>query len=205
MGFYARRILPRLIAGGMRNPVMAAERPGIVGGARGDVLELGLGPGLNIPHYPTDQVRRLYGLEPSAELRRQASRPAAAAAFPVELLAAGAEQVPLPDASIDTIVTTWTLCSIPDLPAALAEARRVLRPGGRLLFLEHGRAPDAAVARWQDRLAPLFRVAAGCRLDRPIDADLAGAGFRFRWIERRYLRGPRFLSFHYRGEAEAAR
>jgi ubiquinone/menaquinone biosynthesis C-methylase UbiE len=203
VGFYARRILPRLIAGGMRNPAMAAERPGIVGDASGDVLELGLGSGLNIPHYAAGRVRRLYGLEPSEALRQEAAAPAAAAAFPVELLAAGAEQVPLPDASIDTIVTTWTLCSIPDLPAALAEARRVLRPGGRLLFLEHGRAPDAGVARWQDRLAPVFRVAAGCSLNRPIDADLTDAGFRFRWIERRYLRGPRFLSYHFRGEAEA--
>ncbi len=203
MGFYARRILPRLIAGGMRNPVMAAERPGIVGDASGDVLELGLGTGLNIPHYAPGRVRRLYGLEPSEALRREAAAPAAAAAFPVELLAAGAEQVPLADASIDTVVTTWTLCSIPDLPAALAEARRVLRPGGRLLFLEHGRAPDAGVARWQDRLAPVFRVAAGCSLNRAIDTDLAAAGFRCRWIERRYLRGPRFLSFHFRGEAEA--
>lgn len=205
MGLYARLVLPRLIAGGMRNPVMAAERPGIVGDASGDVLELGLGSGLNIPHYTRGRIRRLYGLEPSAELRERAAAPAATAGFPVELLAAGAERVPLPDASIDTVVTTWTLCSIPDLPAALAETRRVLRPGGRLLFLEHGRAPDAGVARWQDRLAPVLRVAAGCNPNRPIDADLAAAGFRFRWIERRYLRGPRWLSFHFRGEAEAAR
>lgn len=204
MGFYTRRILPKLIAGGMRNPVMAAERPGLIGDASGDVLELGLGSGLNLPHYASDRVRHLYGLEPSDALRQEAAVPAAAVAFRVELLAAGAERIPLPDASIDTVVTTWTLCSIPDLPAALAETRRVLRSGGRLLFLEHGRAPDPGVARWQDRLAPLFRVSAGCNLNRSIDTDLAAAGFRFRWIERRYLQGPRFLSFHFRGEAEAA-
>lgn len=202
MGFYADQVLPRLVAGGMRNRVMAAERPSLIALASGDVLELGMGGGLNLPHYDVSRVRRVFGLEPAGVLR--ASAATMHASVPFELLAAPAEAIPLPAACIDTVVSTWTLCSIPDLPQALAEVRRVLRPGGRLLFLEHGRAPDAGVARWQDRLAPVFRCLAGCNPNRVIDGDLTAAGFRFRWLERRYLEGPRLLAFHFRGEAEAA-
>jgi ubiquinone/menaquinone biosynthesis C-methylase UbiE len=205
MGFWSRHVQPRLIAGGMRNPVMAAERPGVVHRARGVVLELGTGSGLNLPHYVPGQVERVFGLEPDAWLRDQTAAVAAGAPVPVELLAAGAESVPLPAASVDTVVSTWTLCSIPDLPAALAEVRRVLRPGGRLVFLEHGRAPDPGVARWQDRLEPVFITLAGCRPNRDFDRDLTAAGFRFERLETEYLQGPRFLSFHYRGEAMPAR
>jgi ubiquinone/menaquinone biosynthesis C-methylase UbiE len=205
MGFWSRHVQPRLIAGGMRNPVMAAERPGVVGRARGVVLELGTGSGLNLPHYRPEQVERVFGLEPDAWLRDKTAAVAAEAPVPVELLAAGAESVPLPPASVDTVVSTWTLCSISDLPAALAEVRRVLRPGGRIVFLEHGRAPDPGVARWQDRLEPLFIGMAGCRPNRAFDRDLEAAGFRFDRLEMEYLQGPRFLSFHYRGEAVPAR
>jgi SAM-dependent methyltransferase len=204
MGLYTRYVQPRLIAGGMGNPVMAAERPGIIGAARGVVLELGLGSGLNLPHYQPGQVERVFGLEPAALLRERAATLAAAAPVPVELLAAGAEAVPLPTGSIDTVVSTWTLCSIPDLQAALAEVRRVLKPAGTLLFLEHGRAPDAGVARWQDRLQPLFISLAGCRPNLAMDAELTRAGFRFLRLEQEYLKGPRFLSYHYRGEATPA-
>jgi SAM-dependent methyltransferase len=188
----------------MGNPVMAAERPGVIGAARGVVLELGLGSGLNLPHYQPGQVERVFGLEPAALLRERAAALAAAAPVPVELLAAGAEAVPLPTGSIDTVVSTWTLCSIPDLPAALAEVRRVLKPAGTLLFLEHGRAPDAGVARWQDRLQPLFISLAGCRPNLAMDAELTRAGFRFLRLKQDYLKGPRFLSYHYRGEATPA-
>lgn len=201
MGFWSRHVQPRLIAGGMRNPAMAAERPGLIGRARGVVLELGIGSGLNLPHYAPGAVERVFGLEPDAWLREKTAAIAADAPVPVELLAAGAEAVPLPAASVDTVVSTWTLCSIPDLPAALAEVRRVLRPGGRLVFLEHGRAPDPGVARWQDRLEPAFIALAGCRPNRAFDRDLATAGFRCDQLAMEYLRGPRFLAFHYRGEA----
>jgi SAM-dependent methyltransferase len=188
----------------MGNRVMAAQRPGVIGDARGVVLELGLGSGLNLPHYRPDRVERVFGLEPSELLRERAASLAAGAPVPVELLAAGAESVPLPTASVDTVVSTWTLCSIPDLKAALAEVRRVLKPGGALLFLEHGRAPDADVARWQDRLKPVFICLAGCRPNLAIDADLTSAGFRVQRLDMAYLEGPRFLSFHYRGEATPA-
>jgi len=203
MGFYSERIMPRLIAAGMRNKTMMSYRSHIPALASGTVLELGIGSGLNFPYY-TGNVTRLYGLEPSALLRAEAADAAREASFPVELLAAGAERIPLESGSVDTVVSTWTLCSIPDLPAALAEARRVLRPGGQLLFFEHGRAPDTAVSRWQDRLAPVFRGLAGCNPNRQIDADIIAAGFRMLELERSYLEGPRFISWHFVGQASPA-
>lgn len=200
MGCYSKHILPRLIDAGMRNKAMARYRPRIPALAEGRVLEIGLGSGLNIPHYGP-AVRHLFGLEPSAHLRSQAASLAAAAPYPVELLDAGAERIPLDDGSMDCVVSTWTLCSIPDLDLALREVRRVLKPGGRLLFFEHGRAPDLTVARTQDWLAPVFRGLAGCNPNRAIDAAIEGAGFRFAAIERSYLEGPRFIAWHFVGQA----
>ena len=124
--------------------------------------------------------------------------------FPVTLLASGAEAIPLESESVDTVVSTWTLCSIPQIEAALLEMRRVLRPGGRLLFMEHGQAPDPDVARLQDRLTPAFRVMAGCNLNRPIERLITQAGFQFSELERSYLEGPRFIAFHYIGQATPA-
>ena len=200
MSLYADQIMPRLIAAGMQNKAMTRYRPRIPALASGRVLEIGIGSGLNLPHY-TGGVTHLLGLEPSALLRERAAAVAESAPFPVELLAAGAEHIPLDTASVDCVVSTWTLCSIPELHAALGEIRRVLRPTGRLLFLEHGRAPDPSVARWQDRLAPLLRGLAGCSPNRQIDAEIQGAGFRLAEIERGYFEGPRFISWHFVGQA----
>lgn len=200
MGFYARRIMPRVIAAGMKNKVMTQYRPQMPALAGGTVLEVGMGSGLNLPYY-TSAVTRLIGLEPSDILRAEAESATGSARFPVELLAAGAENIPLDSGSVDTVLSTWTLCSIPDLPAALREMRRVLRPGGRLLFFEHGRAPDAAVSKWQDRLAPVFRGLAGCNLNRQIDVEIEAAGFRMVTLDRRYLDGPRVLCWHFVGQA----
>lgn len=204
MGFYARRIMPRLIEAGMKNKVMTRHRPQMPALARGTVLEVGMGSGLNLPYY-TPAVSRLIGLEPSDLLRTEAQAAAEATAgargFPVELLAAGAEDIPLDSGSVDTVLSTWTLCSIPELSAALHEMRRVLKPGGRLLFFEHGRAPDAGISRWQDRLAPVFRGLAGCNLNRQIDVEIEAAGFHLVEIERRYLDGPRVLTWHFMGQA----
>ena len=194
--------MPRLIAAGMRNKAMTRYRPRIPALASGQVLEVGIGSGLNLPHYTRD-VTHLFGLEPSALLRQEAAEAARASPFPVELLAAGAESIPLETASVDSVVSTWTLCSIPDLDLALAEIRRVLRPNGRLLFFEHGRAPDLAVSQWQDRLAPVFRGLAGCNPNRQIDACIMAAGFRLVEIERSYLEGPRFIAWHFIGQAVA--
>lgn len=200
MSFYERRILPWLIDRGMRNSAILKYRPRVPPLATGAVLEVGMGAGMNLPYY-TRQVTRLFGLEPAESLRASAAAIAETVPFPVTLLAAGAEAIPLESRSIDTVVSTWTLCSIPDVAAALLEMRRVLRPGGRLLFLEHGRAPDPDVARLQDRIAPALRVLAGCSPNRSIDQIVADAGFRFTQIEKSYLEGPRFIAFHYIGEA----
>lgn len=200
MSVYQRRILPWLIDRGMRNRVMTQYRGRTPPRARGRVLEVGVGAGLNLPYYG-DAVQHLFGVEPAAPLREAASGVADAMRFPVSLLDCGAEALPLEPASIDTVVSTWTLCSIPDVGTALLEMRRVLRPDGRLLFFEHGRAPDAEVARLQDRLAPVLRGLAGCNPNRPIDRLVEAAGFEFEHIERAYFDGPRFIAFHYVGVA----
>jgi ubiquinone/menaquinone biosynthesis C-methylase UbiE len=167
------------------------------------VLEVGVGSGLNIPHYGPS-VRALWGLDPSIELWRLARRRTGPAPFPVRFVEGTAERIPAVSGAFDTIVTTWTLCSIPELDAALAEMRRVLAPGGRLLFVEHGRSPDRRVRAWQDRLTPLWRrLAGGCHLNRSIDEVIRAAGFRITRIERGYAEGPRFASYLFKGEATA--
>ena len=204
MGFYARRILPHLIDCCMSMPVAAAERAKFVPLARGTVLEIGIGSGLNIPYYAAD-LTRLYGLDPAAELRAIAEPRAAAAPFPVEFIGLSAETIPLADRAVDSIVTTWTLCSIPAVDIALAEMRRVLRPEGRLIFIEHGLSPDPGVRRWQSWLNPLQRrLAGGCNLNRRIDALIAAAGFHIEGLETAYVRGPRPWCYFYKGVARRA-
>ncbi len=156
MGFYQQRILPRLIHFGMRQKQLAPLREQLVAGARGRVLEIGIGSGLNLPFYPRD-IEMLLGLDPSRELLQIAKRHSVWAHFPVELSEGRAEDIPLDAAAVDHVVMSWTLCSVADPLRALAEVRRVLRPGGSLLFVEHGRAPEARVARWQARLTPVWR------------------------------------------------
>jgi ubiquinone/menaquinone biosynthesis C-methylase UbiE len=200
VSFYQRRLLPRLIDRAMRVPALAEHRPRVPRQARGVVLELGIGPGLNLPWY-TSAVSRLYGLDPSDELRTRAAADAERRPFPVTLLANGAEDIPLERHSVDTVVTTWTLCSIPRLDEALQEVRRVLRPGGQFLFLEHGRSPDPGVARLQARVTPLLLAIAGCNPGRPIAELIGAAGFRFAELETGYFDGPRFLAWHFTGRA----
>lgn len=201
MNFYQRHVLPRLLDLAMRQKQMLPFRRRVIGAAEGTVLEIGIGSGLNLPLYGAS-VRAVIGLEPSPELLRMARARAARASVPVELLEASAEAVPLEDASIDTVVTTWTLCTIPDAPRALAEMRRVLKPSGNLLFVEHGRAPEPGVARWQDRLDPLWRrVAGGCYLNRKIDDLISASGFRIDALENARLPGPRTHTFLYEGRA----
>ena len=201
MSWFQDSVQPWLIDRGMRNPEMRRRRALIPSRAEGRVLELGAGAGLNLPHYG-HQVSHLFALEPADTLRSAVARAALSVRFPVTLLASGAESIPLNDSSVDTVVTTWTLCSIPNLPAALGEVKRVLKPAGRLLFMEHGLAPDAAVARTQARWAPVLQAVAGCQPDRPIDVAIEHAGFRFVTIERSWFDGPRFLSWHFTGAAQ---
>ena len=201
MGFYRDHVVPRLVDLAMRQQVLSPCRERTVAGAAGRVLEIGAGSGLNLAFYGS-AVRSIVAVEPSPQLIRLATRRAVMAKVPVEFVEGSAEALPLADASIDTVVTTWTLCSIPDVARALLEARRVLRPGGSLLFVEHGRAPEPAVRRWQDRLDPLWsRFAGGCHLNRPIDQLLRDAGFRLDRLDNFRLPGPRTHTFMYEGRA----
>jgi ubiquinone/menaquinone biosynthesis C-methylase UbiE len=175
------------------------HRARLVAAARGAVLEIGIGSGLNLPFYSTG-VTRLYGVDPSEELLAIARRSATNTPFPVALACQSAEELPYPAGSVDTVVTTWTLCSIPDPMQALREMRRVLKPEGKLLFVEHGRTPEARVNRWQDRLNPVWmKVAGGCHLNRPIDQLIGAAGFAIDTLETCYLPGPRPLTYTYEG------
>ncbi|HET9427613.1 MAG TPA: class I SAM-dependent methyltransferase [Allosphingosinicella sp.] len=204
MSFYDRHILPRLIdfACGLKR--IRRERARLVPEAQGKVLEIGVGSGLNFPFYDPARVEHLWALEPSPEMRSLAAPKAAATPFPTEFIGLSGEEIPLETASVDTVVTTYTLCTIPDVVRALREMRRVLRPGGRLLFLEHGAAPEAAVRKWQHRLTPAWkRIGGGCHLDRDIAALISEAGFCIDQIANFYLPGPRFLTFTYRGVARA--
>jgi SAM-dependent methyltransferase len=205
MGFYAKHVLPRLIDVTMRNKETARLRASWIPQARGEVLEVGIGSGLNLPLY-SSEVHRVYGVDPSLELQRMARRRAAGGSPKVEFLLQSAEEpLPLPDACIDTVVVTWTLCSIADPQKALKQMKRVVKPTGRLIFLEHGRAPDPGVVVWQDRLTPTWKhISGGCHLNRKIDDLVMEAGFRISDLRTFYLPGPRPLTFTYQGLAHLA-
>jgi ubiquinone/menaquinone biosynthesis C-methylase UbiE len=201
MGLYRERLLPHLLELSMRRPLFGAERPKCVGRLHGRVLELGFGSGLNLPHYPA-AVGEVLALEPSQVARGIAARRIARAAVPVRFVDLDGQAIALEDASVDCAASTWTLCTIPDLGAALAEVRRVLRPGGALHFLEHGRSSEPPVARWQRRLTPLQkRLFGGCHLDRPIDELVEGSGLVLEQDERTTMKGPRIYTYLYRGIA----
>lgn len=202
MGFYDRHILPHVINLACGAKPVSYQRRLVVPEAQGRVLEIGIGSGLNLPFYDPSKVEKLWGLEPSDEIRRMAERKAVGSPFPVEFIGLPGDQIPLDDASVDTIVTTYTLCTIPDAVAALRDMRRVLKPGGRLLFSEHGRAPDAAVVKWQERLTPLWKViGGGCHLARDIPDLLRQGGFTPDRMQANYIPGPRPMSFNYWGSA----
>src|SRR5262245_35030773 len=201
MGLYRRFILPPLINLAMRNEVVTARRAELIPQASGVVLEVGIGSGLNLPFY-SSAVASLYGVDPSAELLAMARKKVDGVAFPVELVCRSAEQLPVGGGSIDTVVTTWTLCSIPDPVGALREMKRVLKPDGRLLFVEHGFCPDPAVHVWQNRLNPLWtKIAGGCNLNRKIDELLAAAGLGIAELRTAQLPGPRPMTYTYEGSA----
>jgi ubiquinone/menaquinone biosynthesis C-methylase UbiE len=201
MGFYQRWIVPRLIDLAMRNHRLIAYRQRTIGNAHGFVLEIGVGSGENLPLYGS-AVDHVCAIDPSAELIRLARNRAAYVPMPLSLVRASAEQIPVANAVFDTIVTTWTLCSIPDPVAALVEVRRVLRPGGNLVFVEHGLSPESGVARWQHRLTPCWkRIGGGCHLDRKMDDLIRSAGFRLSDIETGYMNSPKLMTFMYQGQA----
>jgi ubiquinone/menaquinone biosynthesis C-methylase UbiE len=202
MTFWADRVLPHLVEKGCRSTAILAERKRWVPRAHGEVLELGVGSGLNLPFYDASRVTRITGIDPSAPLLARAAKRAATAPVPTELLRGHAEALPFADRSFDCALVTYSLCSVEDPLRVLAEVRRVLRPDGELLFVEHGLARDASTQRRQRLLTPLWRrVAGNCHLDRDITGLLREAGFHSDDLSADYAPGASFLSFTYQGSA----
>lgn len=203
MGLYQRYVLPQVLDCVCRQAPFDAERARIVAQATGDVLEVGIGTGLNLRHYDAGRVDHITGLDPAAAMHPKARQRLARYALPVTLQQQSAGNIPAPDGRFDTVLVTYTLCSIADPVAALTEMRRVLKPGGQLLFCEHGLAPDTQIARWQKRLTPVWRHIAGdCTLDHDVPASLHAAGFTTKRMDRGYTTGPKVLTYHYCGNAE---
>jgi ubiquinone/menaquinone biosynthesis C-methylase UbiE len=203
MGIYNRYVVPRLLAVAMRNQMLVPYRRRVAGMATGRVLEIGIGSALNLPFYGAG-VSEVIGVEPSPTLVAMALQRRPGLPYQFDVVAGTGERLPLEDSEFDTVLTTWSLCSVADPIQVLREARRVLRPGGRLLFVEHGRARDPDVSRWQDRLDPVWRrIAGGCHLNRRMDDLVKGAGFRLDQLRTGYARGPRPMTFMHEGQAHS--
>ncbi len=201
MGFYGDQILPRFLNIIMSRGDITELRARVASHLTGEVLEIGFGSGLNVPHYPPT-LTRVWAVDPATVGRRLGARRVAASPVPVEFIGLDAQTIPLPDESVDHVLTTWTLCTIPDVGQALAEVRRVLRPGGVLHFVEHGRSPDPKVARFQDRINSMHgRLFGGCQLNRPIDHIVTGAGLELAQLKTYYRPGPAFDGYTFEGAA----
>lgn len=201
MGFYEDQVLPRCIDVLLANPEFRKIRKRVAAGLSGEVLEVGFGSGLNVPFYPPD-VHRVRAVDPATAGRKLAAKRVATSNVPVEYVGLEAERLPLEDETIDHVLVTWTMCTIPDVGQALREMHRVLRPAGQLHFAEHGKAPDAKVAKWQDRLNPLQeKLAGGCNLNRSIGELVTAAGFTMDRLDRYYAKGPKFLGSMFEGVA----
>jgi len=186
----------------MRQEGLSPYRRRVAAAAEGCILEIGVGSGINLPYY-SERAVQVVGLDPSTKLLSMAREAMRKSELRVELLHGSAETIPLPDNSVDTVVTTWTLCSISDVVRALSEMRRVLKPEGRLLFVEHGLSPDAKVRFWQNRLTPLWkRIGGGCHLNRPIGQMVQRAGFRIERMDTGYMEGPKPMTYMYEGIAQ---
>lgn len=202
MGLYSRYILPRVVHFTCGLKPNMRQREKVVPRARGRVLEIGIGSGLNLPYYDSAKVSKVWGLDPSPEMTQMARRIAGSLPFEVEFIGLPGDEIPLEDNSVDTVIVTYTLCTIPDTTPALRQMSRVLRPGGELIFCEHGAAPDASVRRWQDRLNPIWkRLGGGCNLNRPIPTLIEAGGFQIKSLDTMYIPGWRPASFNYWGTA----
>ena len=201
MGLYQDQILPRIIDTVMNRREFARIRSRVCAGLDGDVLEVGFGSGLNVPYYPS-AVARVRAVDPATVGRRLAARRVAASPVPVEYIGLDGQSLQVEPGSVDHVLMTWTLCTIPGVQRALAEVYRVLRPGGSLHFVEHGLSPDPRVARWQDRLTPLQRrLAGGCHLNRPIGQLVADSGLELTQMENYYVTGPKPFGYMFEGVA----
>ena len=200
MSWYSERILPHLIDFACSASPNQKQRQKIVPDAAGDILRVGFGSGLNVPFYDPSKVRKIWALEPSVGMRRKAQAALDDTEMDIEFIDLPGEQIPLDDNSVDTVLVTYTLCTIPDAEAALQGMRRVLKPSGRLLFIEHGKAPDEDVLRWQNRLNPVWsRIAGGCQMNRDIPALIKAGGFDIKLDERMYIPGVRILCYNFWG------
>jgi ubiquinone/menaquinone biosynthesis C-methylase UbiE len=201
VGFYDDQVLPRVINVVLGTQEFREIRERVAAPLSGDVLEVGFGSGLNVPYYP-EAVRRVAAVDPAVVGRKLAAKRVAASPVPVEYVGLDGVRLPADSESVDHVLITWTMCTIPDVGAALSEMRRVLRPGGQLHFAEHGRSPDSAVARWQDKLTPFQRWwAGGCHLNRPIGQLVESAGFELSRLDNYYVKGPKAFGYMYEGLA----
>lgn len=203
MSLYEEKILPHIIDRACSMGQVMNLRSQVVPQARGTVLEVGMGSGLNLEFYDADKVDLVYGLEPSAGMRKKARPNLAKSKVKVEWLDLPGEQIPLPGNSVDTVLLTFTLCTIPDWQAALEQMKRVLRPEGGLLFLEHGQSPHQSTRTWQNRITPAWKkVAGGCHLNRPITELIQQSGFRIMELENLYVpKAPKIAGYIYKGRA----
>ena len=206
MGFYDKYNLPTFLNCACGTKPMQYQRKKIVPFAKGDVLEIGIGSGLNLPFYDLDQINKIWGLDPSEELNSMAEKVARDIDIDVDLIIGGAEEIPLPENSIDTILLTYTLCTIPKVKDSIKEIERVLKPSGSMLFCEHGLAPDEKVAKWQQRLNPYWKkIAGGCNLNRDIPKIIQDSSFKITKLETMYLPStPKFAGFNYWGEVKVS-
>ena len=204
MSFYDKYILPKFLNCACGSKPINYQREKIVPLAEGMVLDIGIGSGLNIPYYDKSKIDHLYGLDPSIELLNLAKSLAKKNELEIEFLECGAEAIPLPNDSIDTVVITYTLCTIPDTQLSNQEIMRVLKPNGKLLFCEHGLAPDINIAKWQKRINPIWnKIAGGCNLNRDIPKLIRSSGFKILNMEEMYLPStPKFAGYNYWGVAK---
>lgn len=205
MGFYNTHIMPRFIDFACGMAVMSEKRKQVVPAAEGRVVEVGIGSGLNLPFYDPTRVERVVGIDPDEAMWKRSAKRRAAARVPVERIGLSGEQIPLDDSSADTVVITYSMCTIPDPVAALTEMRRILKPGGKMLFVEHGASKDASIRKWQDRIDPIWKkLAGGCHSGRPIVDYVREAGWKIERLEEGYVPGPKVLGYQYWGSAVAA-
>ena len=206
MSFYDKYILPSFLNCACGSKPINYQREKVVPQAQGVILEVGIGSGLNIPFYDRTKVEKIIGLDPSPELNAMAQKVADEHAVSIDFILSGAEDIPLPDNHVDSVLVTYTMCTIPDALTANKEMLRVLKPDGRLIFCEHGLAPDAKVSKWQSRIDPFWgKIAGGCHLNRNIPELIRSAGFQIQTMDEMYLPStPKFAGYNYWGVASAS-